>query len=60
MKICVLFTLDFSFIGNDWPLPNMIYDNPLHSAPAHKDERKGVTLLQKVGLGRQYCLKEMS
>lgn len=60
MKICVLFTLGFIFIGDDWQLSNMIYDNPLCSGPARKDERKGVALLHKVGLGSQHCLKEIS
>lgn len=60
MKICVLFTLGFNFIGNDWQLSNMIYDNPLCSGPAHKDERKGVPLPHKVGLGNQHSLNETS
>lgn len=56
MKICVLFTLGFSFIGNYWQLSNIIYDNPLCSGTAHKDERKVVTLLYKAGCGSQHCL----
>lgn len=60
MNFCVLFTLGFSFIGNDCQLPTMFYDKPLFSGPAHKDERQGAALLHRVGHGCQHCFNETS
>lgn len=60
MNIFVLFTLGFSFIGNNCQLPNMFYDNPLFSGSAHKDERQGTSLLHRLGLGCHHFLNETS